>query len=112
MAEGAPDDALLLQSAESATAGDGVPATIGRLRRRRLLHHDALSTTWEAWDIQTGQPAWLRVLRPRWREVPAMVRRFLGKHWRLSRLASGRRVDLIKWIGLSSGRQEGGWVRE
>ena len=76
MADQPASDAFLLQCADLATAADGVPRTIGRLRRRRLLHHDALSTTWEAWDTQTGQPAWLRVLRPRWREVPALVRRF------------------------------------
>jgi len=76
MAELPPTDVALLESAERATAADGVPTTLARLRRRRLRHHDALSTTWEAWDTESGRPALLKVLRPRWRAVPAMVRRF------------------------------------
>jgi len=69
-------DAGLLDAAEKSSAADGVPTTLAGLRRRRLRHYDVLSTTWDAWDIATGRAVWLKVLRPRWREMPSMVRRF------------------------------------
>ena len=40
------------------------PALLGTLRRRRRVHADSTSTTWEAWDTFTGERLLLRVLRP------------------------------------------------
>ncbi len=70
-------DEVLLDEAEREVAGEGLPTTIGGYRRRRLLTYDALSTTWVGWHVTSGTPAWISVLRPRWRHRPLMVRRFL-----------------------------------
>lgn len=70
-------DRDLLVSAERAAAADGLPVTLGGCRRRRLLGWDALSTTWSAWDVRTGAPVWIQVLRPAWATHPPMVRRFV-----------------------------------
>jgi hypothetical protein len=69
-------DVHLLGQVERALAGEGLEATIGPYRRRKLLAYDALSTTWSAWNVQTGKAAWVQVLRPRWWQRPSMVRRF------------------------------------
>lgn len=39
------------------------PALLGTLRRRRRVHADAASTTWEAWDTATGERVLLRLFR-------------------------------------------------
>jgi hypothetical protein len=44
-------------------------------RRSRLVHVDALATTWEAWDVQDGTRLLVRCIRPRWRDDPVMLRR-------------------------------------
>jgi hypothetical protein len=39
------------------------PALVGDLRRRRRVHADARSTTWEAWDVGTGERTLVRLLK-------------------------------------------------
>ncbi len=69
-------DRALLREAERAMAGHGLPATVGGFRRHQLLAWDALSTCWSGWDLDSGAPVWMSILRPRWLGHPAMVRRF------------------------------------
>ena len=69
-------DRGLLEEAERAMAGHGLPAAPGGFRRHQLLAWDALSTCWSGWDLATGAPVWLSILRPRWLGHPAMLRRF------------------------------------
>ena len=45
------------------------------MRRVRLLATDAISTTWEGWNLDGGERVFLRCLRPRWKADPVMTRR-------------------------------------
>ncbi len=71
-------DATLLHDAEVATAGHSLPPDLAGVRRTHLMAYDPLSTTWAGWDLTTGTPAWLRVLRPQWQGHPGMDRRFVS----------------------------------
>ena len=75
-------DAALWRIREQEQAEEGVPVTLGDLKRTRLMESDRLSTTWDAWELSTGRRHAIRVLRPLLRKDPI---------WR-RRLARGARV--------------------
>jgi hypothetical protein len=52
------------------------PPLINGFRRRDLIAEDPISTTWSATAQEDGRPALLRLLRPEWRDDPAMLRHF------------------------------------
>lgn len=74
-AEEARDDHALLALHSLEVAAEQLPPIIDGARRGRLLCADALSTTWEAWDIRHGGRLLLRCVRPHWRTDAVMLRR-------------------------------------
>ena len=53
----------------------GLPRVIDGATRGRLVASDPIATTWQGWEMDTGAPVLLRVLRLRWRDDPLMQRR-------------------------------------
>ena len=106
--EAAESSPALLQKLDTALwtwrqqelAEEGVPVTLGQLKRTRLLDSDRISTTWDSWELASGKRHATRVLRPSIRKDPI---------WR-RRLARGARVatDLPGILPLSSDTQ-GDW---
>ena len=80
-------DPLLLALREREQAEASVPPTLGGIRRVTLAAHDAISTTWTGWEMSSGSPALLRVLRPGCHKDPVWRRRMA----RGTRLALGLR---------------------
>ena len=74
-AEANGDDAALLELRELELAHAALPPIIDGVRRSRMLHCDAISTTWEGWSVSGGQRVFLRCIRPRWKTDPVMLRR-------------------------------------
>ena len=74
-AEANGDDAALLALRELELAHAALPPVIDGVRRSRMLHCDAISTTWEGWSLNGGQRVFLRCIRPRWKTDPVMLRR-------------------------------------
>ena len=74
-AEQNQNDSELLELRELEVAASDLPTVIDGVRRTRLLLADGLATTWEGWDIQTGQRVLIRCARPRWRTDSVMLRR-------------------------------------
>lgn len=74
-AETAGDDARMLALRDLELAHQSLPPTIDGVRRVRLLTTDAISTTWEGWNLDGGERVILRCLRPRWKVDPVMTRR-------------------------------------
>ena len=74
-AEREGNDTALKRLRELELAHAALPPVIDGARRTRLLHTDAISTTWEAWSTTGGQRLFLRCLRPQWRDDPVMRRR-------------------------------------
>ena len=74
-AEESGDDQALLALRELELAHLALPPVIDGVRRSRLLHFDAISTTWEGWSLTGGQRVFLRCIRPRWRTDPVILRR-------------------------------------
>ncbi len=68
-------DRALLDDRDRDRVDSELPRTIDGARRGRLLARDAVSTTWEAFSVETGARLWLRCLRPRWRDDAAVRRR-------------------------------------
>ena len=69
------DDARLFALRELELAHQALPPAIDGVRRVRLLATDAISTTWEGWNLDGGERVFLRCLRPRWKADPVMTRR-------------------------------------
>ena len=69
-------DSLLWETREQELAEEGIPVTLGNLKRTRLLSADRLSTVWDAWELGTGKRQALKVLRPAHRRDPVWRRRF------------------------------------
>ena len=69
-------DALLWELREQELAEEGIPVTLGNLKRTRLLAADKISTVWDAWELGTGKRQALKVLRPTHRNDPVWRRRF------------------------------------
>ena len=69
------DDARLFALRELELAHQALPPAIDGVRRVRLLATDAISTTWEGWNLDGGERVFLRCLRPRWKTDPVMTRR-------------------------------------
>ena len=69
------DDARLFALRELELAHQALPPAIDGVRRVRLLATDAISTTWEGWNLDGGERVFLRCLRPRWIADPVMTRR-------------------------------------
>ncbi|MDP6933342.1 MAG: hypothetical protein QGG40_10520, partial [Myxococcota bacterium] len=63
-AQAAGDDLELLRLREIELAMEGLPSVIDGARRVRLLHHDPISSTWDAWSTVDGQRVLLRCLLP------------------------------------------------
>lgn len=80
---------LLLELRELEQAIGALPSDPEGLRRGQLLAWDRISTTWEAWDTQTGRRQLQRLLHPVWRADPVVLRVFE----RATRHAPGRRPD-------------------
>lgn len=74
MSRETPDHALLDQRDRDLVDGE-LPRVIDGARRGRLIARDPVSTTWEAFCLETGVRLWLRCLRPRWRDDAAVRRR-------------------------------------
>ncbi len=74
-AEHSGDDDQLLLMRDLELAHQSLPPCIDGARRVRLLATDAISTTWEGWNLDGGERVFLRCLRPRWRTDPVMSRR-------------------------------------
>jgi hypothetical protein len=74
-AEQAGEDAGMLQMRDLELAHLGLPPVIDGARRSRLLATDAISTTWEAWNLSGGERLFLRCTRPRWTADPVILRR-------------------------------------
>ena len=81
-------DGLLWNIREQELAEEGVPVTIGDLKRTRLLESDRLSTTWDSWELTTGRRQSLKVLRPSLRKDPIWRRR-LARGVRFARSIEG-----------------------
>ena len=77
-AENGGTDAELLELRELELAHSVLPPVIDGVRRSRLLHADAIATTWEGWSMTGGQRVFMRCIRPRWKTDPVMLRR-MGK---------------------------------
>ncbi len=69
-------DLDLLHDRLGAMAATWVPRVVDGVHVGPELTADLLATTRRGWDIETGQPALLRFLRPAWRGDPALHRRF------------------------------------
>jgi hypothetical protein len=74
-AEDGGTDAELLELRELELAHTALPPVIDGVRRSRLLHADAVTTTWEGWSMTGGQRVFIRCIRPRWKNDPVMLRR-------------------------------------
>ncbi|MGB0639904.1 MAG: hypothetical protein ACPGTU_11260, partial [Myxococcota bacterium] len=74
-AENGGTDAELLELRELELAHVALPPVIDGVRRSRLLHADAIATTWEGWSMTGGQRVFMRCIRPRWKNDPVMLRR-------------------------------------
>ncbi len=74
-AEQRGDDAALLRLRQLERAHDALPPLIDGVRRSRLRSADAISVTWEGWEIAGGTRVLLRCLRPLWRDDAVMRRR-------------------------------------
>lgn len=74
-AEQAGDDAEILHMRDLELAHLALPPVIDGARRSRLLTTDAISTTWEAWNLTGGERLFLRCTRPRWKADPVILRR-------------------------------------
>ena len=81
------DEALWRVRAQE-QAEEGVPVTVGELKRTRLIESDRISTTWDSWELATGKRHALRVLRPVFRKDPVWRRR-LARGIRLAREVEG-----------------------
>lgn len=75
VAEDEGDDARILLLRELELAHLSLPPTIDGIRRSRLLATDAITTTWEGWDVNNGTRMFMRCLRPQWKSDPVMLRR-------------------------------------
>ncbi|MEC7242217.1 MAG: hypothetical protein VXW32_13370 [Myxococcota bacterium] len=81
-------DALLWQTREQELAEEGIPVTLGNLKRTRLISADRIATIWDAWELGTGKRQALKVMRPSCRRDPVWRRRF-GRGLRLARQLPG-----------------------
>ncbi len=93
-AEQAGDDVALFRLRELELAHAALPPVIDGARRSRLLHTDAVTTTWEAWSTSGGQRLFLRCLRPSWREDPVMRRRMAQA---VGRVLPGAMAGALSW---------------
>jgi len=99
-AEHEGDDALLHGLRQLEIAHGALPPVIDGARRSRLLHTDAISTTWEAWSTIGGQRLYLRCLRSQWKDDPVMRRRMAAA---VGQQAPSATVGGISW------HPEGDW---
>jgi hypothetical protein len=65
------------------------PTLIAGFRRRDLLAEDPISTTWSATCQDDGRPALLRLIRPEWRDDPAIFRHFFADPNTFARFSPG-----------------------
>jgi hypothetical protein len=98
-AEARGDDAEVLRLRELELSFRDLPVLMDGARRTRLLSTDPLATTWEGWDLQTGQRVVMRCLRPRWARDPVMRRRMA----RVAELPPSGSIVLPTW------RPDGDW---
>lgn len=71
----ATTDRELLDQRDRDLVDGELPRVVDGARRGRLIARDPVSTTWEAFCLETGVRLWLRCLRPRWRDDAAVRRR-------------------------------------
>lgn len=81
-------------------ADDRLPLVIGSVRRERLIRWDAWTTTWVGADLEVGEPAMVRALRPHTLSQPACARRLVREGRLLAPALRGAVVSGETWPSL------------